>query len=169
MKFMFGLQHPLTCKPWTNFSNPCNKVRGKYVVKEVFLRFPSCVVCSCIYLYHASVLLLCRCDAAWTCKWLYNMWSTELLRYVLWIFGQTISHTQKWVSYIHISSCPSDTLHTLNVHDRSKIKPEDSKIESLMWTVLFGFKVYFCFSMETKTLSLISLWCQLYIHQSYLF
>ena len=30
MKFMFGLQHPLKRKPY-------NKVRGKYVVKEVFL------------------------------------------------------------------------------------------------------------------------------------
>ena len=38
MTFMFGLQHPLTCKPWTTLSNPCNKVWGKYVVKEVFLR-----------------------------------------------------------------------------------------------------------------------------------
>ena len=24
--------------PWTTLTNPCNKVRGKYVVKEVFLR-----------------------------------------------------------------------------------------------------------------------------------
>ena len=43
MKFMFGLQHPLTCNPSTTLSNPCNKERGEYVVKEVFLRLPSCV------------------------------------------------------------------------------------------------------------------------------
>ena len=35
---MFGLQLPLTVKPQTTFSNPCNKVRGIYFVKEVFLR-----------------------------------------------------------------------------------------------------------------------------------
>ena len=34
---MFDLQLPLTVKPHTTFSNPCNKVRGKYIVKEVFL------------------------------------------------------------------------------------------------------------------------------------
>ena len=51
MKFMFGLQHPLTCKPWTTLSNPCNKVRGKYICKEVFLCLPSCVISSCVC-YH---------------------------------------------------------------------------------------------------------------------
>ena len=30
LKFLFGLQLPLTVKPHTTFSNPCNKVRGKY-------------------------------------------------------------------------------------------------------------------------------------------
>ena len=35
---MFDLQLPLTVKHHTTFSNPCNKVRGKYFVKEVFLR-----------------------------------------------------------------------------------------------------------------------------------
>ena len=43
MKFMFGLQHPLTCNPWTTLLNPCNKVRGEYICKEVFLCLPSCV------------------------------------------------------------------------------------------------------------------------------
>ena len=47
MKFIFGLQHPLTCNPWTTLSNPCNKVRGKNIVKEVFLRFPSCACLWC--------------------------------------------------------------------------------------------------------------------------
>ena len=28
----------LTCNPSTTLSNPCNKVRGEYVAKEVFLR-----------------------------------------------------------------------------------------------------------------------------------
>ena len=38
LKFLFGLQLPLTCKPWITFSNPYNKMRGTYFVKEVFLR-----------------------------------------------------------------------------------------------------------------------------------
>ena len=33
---MFGLQLPLTIKPWITFSNPYNKVRGIYFSKEVF-------------------------------------------------------------------------------------------------------------------------------------
>ena len=45
MKFMFGLQHPLTCNPSTTLSNPCKKVRGKNIVNEVFLR-----------LYHVSFI-----------------------------------------------------------------------------------------------------------------
>ena len=61
---MFGLQHPLTCKPWTTLSNPCNKVRGKYVVKEVFLRplflrLPSCIYLSaCVCLYYYWVVMI---------------------------------------------------------------------------------------------------------------
>ena len=38
LQFMFDLQLPLTCKPWTTLSKPYNKVRGKYIYKEVFLR-----------------------------------------------------------------------------------------------------------------------------------
>ena len=39
MKFMFGLQHPLTCEPWTTLSNSCNKERGEYMLlKKSFLR-----------------------------------------------------------------------------------------------------------------------------------
>ena len=51
MKFMFGLQHPFTCKPWTTHSNPCNKVRGEYFSKEVFLCLPWCVVYHCVSIY----------------------------------------------------------------------------------------------------------------------
>ena len=62
MKFMFGLQHPLTCKPSTTLSNTCNKVRGKYIWKEVFLRlYPASflpVSSSCVFL-RASLLLSC--------------------------------------------------------------------------------------------------------------
>ena len=49
---MIGLQLPLTGNPWTTLSDPCNKVRGKYICKEVFLRLPSCVVYSCVCLCH---------------------------------------------------------------------------------------------------------------------
>ena len=72
MKFMFGLQHPLTCKPWTTLSNPCNKVRGEYLSKEVFLRPPSCVFIM-RRLFMRLSLILCRCDAEWWCRWLYNI------------------------------------------------------------------------------------------------
>ena len=59
MKFMFGLQHPLTCKPWTTLSNPCNKVRGIYFYKEVFLPASlSCVVYSCVCLWYCVVVML---------------------------------------------------------------------------------------------------------------
>ena len=47
------LQIPLTVKPHTTFSNPCNKVRGKYFIKEVFLRLSACVC-----LYYCVVMML---------------------------------------------------------------------------------------------------------------
>ena len=64
---MFDLQLPLTVKPHTTFSNPCNKVRGKYFVKEVFLRLYHCVCLSLslrasVFII-ASVYLLCCYDA----------------------------------------------------------------------------------------------------------
>ena len=61
MKFMLGLQHPLTCKPW-------NKARGEYFSKKVFLRLPSCVLHSCVFL-RASVSI---CESLWYGKWVYN-------------------------------------------------------------------------------------------------
>ena len=48
---MFDLQLPPTRKPWTTLSNPCNKVRGIYFSKEVFLCLYHCVVLSCVC-YH---------------------------------------------------------------------------------------------------------------------
>ena len=50
---------------------PCNKLRGKYVVKEVFMRLPSCVFIM-RRLFMRLSLMLCRCDAEWWCRWLYN-------------------------------------------------------------------------------------------------
>ena len=55
-------QHPLTCNPSTTLSNPCNKVRGEYFSKEVFLCFPSCVFIM-RRLFMRLSLMLCRCDA----------------------------------------------------------------------------------------------------------
>ena len=55
-------------KPWTTFSNPCNKVRGKYVVKEVFLRLPSCVVSSCVFLSRLSAWVFII-ESLWYGKW----------------------------------------------------------------------------------------------------
>ena len=55
---MFGLQHPLTCKPWTTLSNPCNKVRGKNIVKEVFMRPSFLRLPSFVCLNHGVVVML---------------------------------------------------------------------------------------------------------------
>ena len=58
LQFMFGLQLPLTVKPHTTFSNPCNKERGKYFVKEEFLRRYHCVgmypAYICIYVHESA-------------------------------------------------------------------------------------------------------------------
>ena len=72
---MFGLQHPLTCKPWTTLSNPCNKARGKYICKEVyllhsFLCLHSCVLHSCIIYHRAPVSII---ESLWYSKWVYNI------------------------------------------------------------------------------------------------
>ena len=82
MKFMFGLRHPLICNPSTTLSNPCNKVRGDYFSKEVFLRLYHAF--SFLRLYHAfSFLRPCRCELfyIYMCTyvdvnlhmWLYNI------------------------------------------------------------------------------------------------
>ena len=58
LQFMFGLQLPLTVKPNTTFSNPCNKVRDKYFVKEVFLRASVFIIVSvCILHEHIYVYI----------------------------------------------------------------------------------------------------------------
>ena len=50
--------------PWTTLSNPCNKLRGEYFSKKVFLRLPSCVFLlaslSCV-LYTCVCRLSCVC------------------------------------------------------------------------------------------------------------
>ena len=63
MKFMFDLQNPLTCKPSTTLSNPCNKGRGTYNCKEVFLLPFFMHLCPCVCLIIVSL---------WCCRWLYN-------------------------------------------------------------------------------------------------
>ena len=78
MKFMFGLQHPLTCKPWTTLSNPCNKVRGKYICKEVSRVFiPASFLHASIFL-RASVFIIIV--SLWCCRWLYNICPLKLIR-----------------------------------------------------------------------------------------
>ena len=82
MKFMFGLQHPLKCKLWTTLLNPCNKVRGKYISKEVFLRplflrLPSfmrlnygvvVMLHEYVYVYTSIYMYI----SAWISRWVYN-------------------------------------------------------------------------------------------------
>ena len=51
--------------PWTTLSSPCNKVRGEYFSKEVFLHLnPSCVF------LRASVSII---ESLWYGKWVYNI------------------------------------------------------------------------------------------------
>ena len=55
---MFGLQLPLTVKPRTTFSNPCNKVRGKYLYKEVFrASFITASVIHCVSMYPVYIYI----------------------------------------------------------------------------------------------------------------
>ena len=72
MKFMFGLHHPLTCKPWTTLSN----LAINWEV-NMLLRKSSCVLHSCVFImrrfFMRLSLMLCRCDAEWWCRWLYNI------------------------------------------------------------------------------------------------
>ena len=53
MKFTFDLQYPLTRKP-------CNKVRGEYFSKEVFMRLPSCILILLASSFLYASLLLSR-------------------------------------------------------------------------------------------------------------
>ena len=89
MKFMFGLQHPLSCNPSTTLSNPCNKVRGQYFSKAVFmrplfLRFPSCVLYSCVCYHWVGMYPVYICmqqvypatPAYWISRWgVLPLWS----------------------------------------------------------------------------------------------
>ena len=79
MKFMFGLQHPLTCKPWTTLSNPCNKERVKYVVKEVLL---ASFITASLFLRLLSlrryVSNIYMCISAWISRWQCNKGSSDL-------------------------------------------------------------------------------------------
>ena len=51
-QLLFGLQLPLTRKHWITFSNPCNKVRGTYLLKKS----------SCVFII----------VSLWYCRWQYN-------------------------------------------------------------------------------------------------
>ena len=48
-------------KPWTTLSNPCNKVRGEYFSKEVFLRLPSCILIVLASFITVSVIIASVC------------------------------------------------------------------------------------------------------------
>ena len=61
LQFMFDLQLPLTCKPWTTLSNPCNKVRGKILLKKF-----SCDLIYCVSMYPVYI-----------CIWEYNIGSIQ--------------------------------------------------------------------------------------------
>ena len=76
---MFGLQLPLTCNPWTTLSNPCNKVRGKWILvlkKSSCVFLPASLSLSCLRLinsvrqYVSSIYMYI---SAWICRWQYNI------------------------------------------------------------------------------------------------
>ena len=58
-----------------NLEQPFRTLAIKWEV-NIFVKKSSCVFLPALSFMHLS-LLLCRCDAAWTCKWLYNIswWS----------------------------------------------------------------------------------------------
>ena len=66
MKFMFGLQHPLTCKPSTTLPNPCNKVREV----NIFLKKSSCVFLHASFLHVSFFTII---ESLWYGKWVYNI------------------------------------------------------------------------------------------------
>ena len=103
MKFMFGLQHPLTCKPSTTLSNPCNKVREVNVVKEIFLRLLSCVLYYCVC-YHCVGMY-----PVYICIFLHESEDDYTTIYLYWIYKEF--HIILWECsmyayyYIYFSVC----------------------------------------------------------------
>ena len=63
-------------------SNPCNKVRGKYICKEVFLCIPSCnlILLAASFIpasfIHESVFII---ESLWYGKWVYNIYINLVL------------------------------------------------------------------------------------------
>ena len=89
IKVSVGFQLPLTRKPWTSFSNPCNKERGNICIKKS----------SCVFII-ASVYLLCRYDAVDE----YITWCFSLINWIIsnrTVFDIKTVFTLNWiVTYI---------------------------------------------------------------------
>ena len=65
LQFLFGLQLPLTRKPWVTLFEPfTNKARGIF----------------CWRSFHLSVIHCVSMYPAWTCKWLYNNYFSRLFK-----------------------------------------------------------------------------------------
>ena len=120
MKFMFGLRHPLTCNPSTTLSNPCNKVKGEYFSKEVFLCLPACILIVPASFIPAS-LSLCRCELfyIYMCRyvdvnlhmWLYSTNTCscfrEAIRFILLVPNSNVpmhthTHTHTHNKHTHV-------------------------------------------------------------------
>ena len=78
-----------------NLSNPCNKVRGKYICKEVFLRLPSCFFSSCVCLCHWELFYIYMCTYVDVNLhvWLYN--KNSYFKYLL-IYKQSVIERNTW-------------------------------------------------------------------------
>ena len=117
MKFMFGLQHPLTCKPWITLLNPCNKVRGNYNCKEVFLCLPSCifVIASSLLrrLFMHLSLSLCRCELFYI-----YMCSYVDVNLHVWLYNSKSSWRHPVSAHIWWSAKTEKTIETQTIYPR---------------------------------------------------
>ena len=114
--------------PWTTLSNPCNKVRGEYFSKKSLLASSFLHLnCYCVRrLFMRLSLMLCRCDAEWWCRWLYNKNAIiHIIQQRFYVIN--LMHTQKDESFnlmLFFFDFPQyiiDFLLLINSHKYSRI------------------------------------------------
>ena len=129
MKFTFGLQHPLTCNPSTTLSNPCNKERGKNIIKEVFLSFlhtyfiPASflpVSSSCVFLDASFIIVSVFTQYIYICVFLHesaddNATPREIVHQIQWLLFAVVllgSHVALGSQCLAILWCSWHTSHS---------------------------------------------------------
>ena len=122
MKFMFGLQHPLTCKLWVTLFKPCNKVRGK-----IFLKKPSCVLLPASSFLHLNChCVVYSCICLWCCVVVMlhervNDYITTRLDNAAWYGQEKLEVNMSSCLHLSSSLCPS---HTTQAQHLLRIKCE---------------------------------------------